>query len=171
MLKQRYPQQSITVENEGRGGERIVEGITRFDQAIDAHRPAVLLLMDGANDIAGGQSAIAPAISGLDTMIGHANARGVQTFLATLPPEIPGRQRSSGAPFVAPFNDQVRTLAAQRRGVVLVDVFAAFDQSHLDTLVGPDGLHLTEAGYAAVARAFYDRIVATFEVVTTTATR
>ena len=58
-------------------------------------------------------------------------------------------------------NAKIVSLAASRQ-LVLVDVNAAF---HGDlTLIGPDGLHATDAGYQVIAQAFYDRIVARLEL-------
>lgn len=169
MLQERYWDQTIVVINEGLGGERARDGVSRLDRTIDQNRPGALLLMDGANDLAGaGHAGISQAADALDTMIAHARARGVDPFLATLPPQIPDRQRSAGAPYVVPFNDRIRALAAAR-SVHLVDVYAAFNGDL--SLVGSDGLHLNDGGYHVVARAFYAEIVAALEVRTTSAPR
>ena len=52
-------------------------------------------------------------------------------------------------------------------GLVLVDVNAAFGGDL--SLIGADGLHATDAGYQVIAQAFFDRIVARFELPPTAA--
>jgi lysophospholipase L1-like esterase len=172
MLQRRYTDQTITVINEGLGGKQASDPteIPRLDGVLDRTRSSVLLLMDGANDLLADPhaSAIPRAISGLDTMIAHAKAKNVMVFLASIPPQIPNRQRSAGQPFVAPLNDQIHALATSR-GVIFVDVYAAFNGDLSG--VGTDGLHLNDAGYEIVARAFYDKIVAALEVKPATARR
>jgi lysophospholipase L1-like esterase len=172
LLKQRYSQQNIRVINEGLGGEKAKDGIKRLEQALDQDRPGVLLLMDGANDLFNDREAgIQQAVDALDAMITRAKLRNVRVLLASLPPQIPDRVRSPGQPYVVPLNDRIKTLAGAR-DVTFVDVYAAFNNgASLDTLVGSDGLHLTDAGYELVARAFYDRIVATLEVKPPTSAR
>lgn len=163
MLQQRYSQQTIAVANEGLGGEHVSEPATvrRFDQVLDQGRPAVVLLMDGANDLLSrSQAAIPDIIGALDVLIAHARARGVQIFLASLPPQDANGIRGWNAPVVPGLNAQIRVLALSRN-VTFVDVYGAFKGDL--SLVGPDGLHLTDAGYEVVARAFYDRIVALLE--------
>ena len=54
---------------------------------------------------------------------------------------------ADGAPFVDELNAQIRKTVADE-GATLVDVNAQLDLS----FVGQDGLHLTEAGYAASPR-------------------
>ncbi len=158
LLQSRYSAQSVVLTAEGVGGRTAVEDVDRFDQALNTDRPQVVLLMEGANDIAGGDAAIDPAINALGIMASHATARAIVVFLATLPPEKPP---APGAPIVSSLNAKIVSLAASRQ-LVLVDVNAAF---HGDlTLIGPDGLHATDAGYQVIAQAFYDRIVARLEL-------
>ena len=76
-------------------------------------------------------------------MLGRGKARGIQTLLATLPPQRPGGLRAPGAPFVTGLNDRIKMLAAGR-GAILVDVYRAFDGDLI--LIGSDGLHPTEGG-------------------------
>jgi lysophospholipase L1-like esterase len=119
------------------------------------------MIMDGANDLYGLQrDGIGPAVSAIATLGAHASGRGVQVFLATLPPMDPARPKGAGAAAVAPFNAQLASLAAARNWT-LVDVNAAFKGDL--SLIGADGLHPTDAGYQVIAQAFYDTIVAKYE--------
>jgi hypothetical protein len=81
-------EQTITVANDGLGGEEVSlpSTLRRFDQVLDQSRPGAVLLMDGANDLLSrSQAAIPDILFALDTMIAHANARGIRVFLASLP--------------------------------------------------------------------------------------
>ena len=166
LLETRYTDQapSIVVVDEGLGGERAVDAVSsgRFAQVLNADQPQVLLLMDGANDLLdGGAAAIPDVIKALDAMGSKAAGRGVPVFLATLPPENPQGRNGSAATAVTPLNAQIANLAAARQWT-LVDVNAAFNGDL--GLIGPDGLHPTDAGYDVMAHAFFDRIVAKLEM-------
>ena len=161
MLQARYSSQTIVITGEGLGGERAVDGIARFDAQLASDKPDAVLLMDGANDLLSGQASSIPGLtSALDTMGSHAAARGVSVLLATMPPVNPSGSRGAGAALVPDANARIVSLAATR-GWTLVDVNAAFKGDL--SLVGGDGLHLTDAGYQTVAQAFYDRIVGKFD--------
>jgi lysophospholipase L1-like esterase len=162
LLTERYAGQTVTVVNEGFGGERAVQSFERFLGAIATHRPEVLLLMHGVNDLIGdgGEDAkILRTADTIDELIEIALDRGLTVFVATLPPFGLGG-KASCQECVAPLNDRIRSSAAAR-GAVLVDVHAAWGGK--PDLMGPDGIHPTEAGYEAIAKAFFAAIQRTLE--------
>jgi lysophospholipase L1-like esterase len=167
MLQARYTNQTIVVADDGQGGEMASDPqtVVRFDAALLRETPQVVLIMDGANDLLNlDVSGIVPAISAVGTLGAHATDRGVQIFLATLPPSDPSKRLGGGASAVGPFNAQLASLAASRNWT-LVDVNAAF---HGDLgLLGSDGLHPTDAGYQVIAQAFYDKIVEKYDTTPT----
>jgi lysophospholipase L1-like esterase len=139
----------------------------RFTTRTSSGQYDVVLLMEGANDL-GNQSYF--AITGaLGQMIDYARNRGLRVFVATIPPENPlgccPLDRGREAPLVPGLNDQVRILAASK-GVPLVDVYQAFGGDL--TLIGPDGLHPTAAGYHRIADTFFAVIRQTLEATATT---
>jgi lysophospholipase L1-like esterase len=163
MLALRYAAQSITVINEGSGGETAAFGATQFASVLNQDQPQVVLLLEGINDIHGSvpQSNGIPIVaSSLRSMVQEAKRRGVFVFLATLLPERKGSCRSfdwdDGVEDVVPADSQIRVLAASEN-VPLVDMYPAFSPS-LDTLIGVDGLHPSEAGYQKMADLFYAAI-------------
>jgi len=163
MLQAHYPTQTITVIGEGSGGEPAGGSgtIDRFDQKLAADKPQAVLLMDGANDLSAIPPDINGAISGLDSMGSHAAAKGLPVFIATIPPMNPVGKNGGGAASVGQLNLRIVSLASARAWT-LVDVNTAF---HGDlTLIGPDGLHPTDAGYQVIAQTFYDRIIAKLEL-------
>jgi lysophospholipase L1-like esterase len=163
MLQARYTTQTIVVGDEGQGGQPAADPgtLTRFDAALVANAPDVVMIMDGANDLNGQVSAgIAPAIAAIGTLGAHATGKGVVVFIATLPPMNPAGKNGGGAPALPAYNAQLVSLAASHNWT-LVDVNAAF---HGDlSLIGSDGLHPTDAGYQVIAQAFYDKIVALYD--------
>lgn len=173
LLAARYTTQSFTILTEGCGGEPTFAtnkpppdcpgGVVRLPAVLSADMPQVVLLMEGANDINGGDpGAIPTMISDLATMVQQARSRGAIVFLATLPPERGGGSRAGGSSLVSSANTQIRALAASA-GATLVDVFAGLGSSP-DPYVGDDGLHLTIDGYQTMAQTFFDMIRNTLEL-------
>jgi lysophospholipase L1-like esterase len=161
-LRSRYRDQpEIAVLNEGRAGEFATDGKGRLPDAIKAHAPEVLLLLEGANDINFlGRRGITRTVVALEDMIKDAHRRGLVVFVGTLPPQRAGGRNADGAPFVDELNREIRKTTAEE-GATLVDVNAQLDLS----FVGEDGLHLTEAGYSRLAEIFATAIRASFESV------
>jgi lysophospholipase L1-like esterase len=159
-LRTRYRDQAeIAVFNEGRAGEFSTDGKTRLPDAIKAHAPEVLLLLEGANDINFlGRRGITRVVVALEDMIKDAHRRGLVVFVGTLPPQRSGGRSAGGAEFLVELNGQIRKTALEE-GATVVDVYNQLDVS----LVGEDGLHLTEAGYVRLAEIFAAAIRQAFE--------
>lgn len=161
LLDARYLAQTPTVINAGKPGEVTADGIVRFRSVMAANRPEVLLLLDGHNDLGSTTSAL-EGYNALVTMVREAKAAGVRVFIATLVPSIPGRSRSQPQALLLQYNDAVRNLAAAE-GMVLVDLYSLM-LPDVNTLIGVDGLHPNEAGYARMAALFFAAIRANLEV-------
>jgi lysophospholipase L1-like esterase len=164
LLRSRYTGQTPTVTNRGIGGESVASGAMRMPGALSADAPEVLLLQEGANDVNQNVSPTAIGAS-LTTMVREARTRGVHVLLGTLLPQRPlgvaGSCRGFGADNVAAANTQIRGVATAE-GATLVDLYQAFS-ADTGTLIGPDGLHPSEAGYAKIADVFFDVIKQRFE--------
>ena len=163
-LASRYTAQTPTVDNRGVGGERLSDAGTRsrFSSVLGSGSYGAVLLMEGANDVSDRDDrTIADAIDSLRWMLGDARSRGVRPYLATIPPEVPGRSRSLAWSYVLPFNDQVRALATSE-GVTVVEVYQSLI-TDANRFIGPDGLHPTEEGYARIADAFFEALKGTLE--------
>jgi len=167
LLKGRYVDQMVTVLNQGRAGERVnPNGMQRFPTVLDAARPEVVLLLEGANDLlaaasTGGFAAITRIITALEEMIKAADARGVDVMLATFPPQNPAGSRGGGAPAVPTLNAEIAKLAA-RRGATLVDLFNGLGGTPAGT-IGVDGLHPTATGYTKIANIWFEAIKQRYE--------
>ena len=168
-LQGAYRAQTIQVFNEGLPGERAADAPPRLSAALAQHRPEVVLLMEGTNDLAlPGEASADSALEALDGMLQSIQAVGATAVLATVPPV-----RASVAPALAEsipdFNRRVRSLATAR-GVTLVDVHDIITRGRCPTgsggslpCLGPDGVHATLEGYRLMADAFFDLIVRRYD--------
>jgi hypothetical protein len=164
LLRTGYPTQSdaIAVLNEGRPAEPAMYAMPRFVAAFEAHKPDVVLLMDGYNDVCcGGPAAGQNAAAAVAALAAEARRRGARVFIATLAPSKPGF-RAGSAEALAAFNEIIPSYLDTGTDV-LVDVFWQLS-AELDRNIGVDGLHPTEVGYRRIAQAFYFAIRATLEV-------
>jgi len=167
LMAQRYTEQTVTVLNGGLGGMWAKEDRDRYKQAVNAEKPELVLLWHGANDMLGLKGAsesdidkgIAEAYAAMEDFAGYAIDRGIKVMIATQTPVIDGLRRGVAFSYLPRYNTRLRDLAAHLR-VPLVDLFTLVPAS----LVGQDGLHLTEAGYARVAEVFLQAIETTYEV-------
>ncbi|MDR1991078.1 MAG: GDSL-type esterase/lipase family protein [Acidobacteriaceae bacterium] len=170
-LRTRYLNQSsqIVVDDQGQPGEAPSDPSTlaRFQSVVGGLSSLGLpyqavLLAEGTNDIFYGDPTKIPgAIAGLTSMLSYARSRGVRAYLATVPPMVPGGARACGNHLVVPLNDQIRLLAAQS-SVTLVDIYAGLGTSY-QQYIGPDGLHLNQAGYVMVANLYFNVLTTTLE--------
>lgn len=160
-LADRYNEQTITMVNEGQGGEGTGEGKWRLGPAMTQAQPEVLLLLEGTNDLIGAQDAgtMNSAVDSLRMMIQQGKSRGARVFLATLPPMNPGVCCLSGAAAAVPvLNARIRSLAAAEN-VTLVDLEPILTIAHLS-----DGKHLNAQGNQLMADTFFTAIQAALEV-------
>src|SRR6185436_16391011 len=134
-------------------GESITTGQARLAGALSRDNPEVVLLFEGINDLNGARDAAIPAV---------VKGRGMAPFVATFLPQRRGAQRAFAVNTIVPANEQVRAMVAAE-GAVLVDLYPVFD-GHVDTLLGPDGLHPTEAGYQKMAETFFATVRERLEV-------
>ena len=163
LLSARYTTQSVSVLDEGVGGETVADGSRRLSGVLTRNRPDALLLLEGVNDLNQlGASAIPTVASGLRSMVREARGRGVTVFLATLTPQRAGASRAFSFALVEPMNDQIRALAPAE-GAVLVDLYRDFN-GEAGLLIGADGLHPTVAGYQRIAESFFTALRQRLEV-------
>jgi lysophospholipase L1-like esterase len=157
LLSGRYLDQKITVVNEGLSGRFAADDFPRFQDAMRAVQPQVVLLMEGANDLnnPGEQPAIPKIVGALEKMVDDARSRGAIVFLATLPPQNPDGRNGHHADELPELNRQIAEAAADE-GATLVDLYGM-----LGTYVGyigVDGLHPTPVGYQRIAEIWRDAI-------------
>ena len=80
---------SFPCRTKASGGEWArLTGAKRFPAVIRAHNPEVVILIEGANDLAAlGRSGMSSAVRALETMAKEARFRGARVILAGLPPQ------------------------------------------------------------------------------------
>ena len=167
LLTARYTDQTITVVNEGCGGEFTVGrstfcdgGVARLPGVLDHERPEVLLLMHGANDLRRSSRTISNIVGAMETMVGQAQSRGVTVIVASLPPQNPDGSRGDAAHRLPEYARELPRMAADE-GALFVDLYNVLGT--WQGLVGIDGLHPTPAGYQKIAAVWADEIQARFE--------
>ena len=165
ILASRYVTQDIRVINAGKGGEHVRYASGRFDAELRRHRPDVLLLMEGTNDLYTGYEAGAEqAAATLDGMVANALSAGIGPYIMTIAPW----RSAVYAPLVSSFNDRIRSIAA-RRGVPLVDVHQVLLTGPCDGVqpipcIGRDDVHPTAQGYQLIAEELARILVARYDV-------
>lgn len=142
---------ALTVANRGIGGDVSRGLLFRFDEdVLDLHPKAIVLLI-GTNDLTARQRA-ADTIANLETILDMRDRKqpSAKVLLCTVPPSA-----SPKAPVDAEqlkvLNAGIRRLAATRKDVALVDLYAAFaepDGAPNPRWFKPDRLHLSAEGYA-----------------------
>ena len=161
-LRSTYTAQSvsITVQNAGEPGERILDGNQRFPGVFDAARPEVVLLMEGAN----GLPQVGPDISTgiMRIMVQHAKSGGARVFVGSMIPQVAGRPRATTPVSETLAYNTTLQLMSTQEGVTYVDLYNAM-VGEAATLIGSDGLHPTEAGYRRIAELFFAAIKAQLE--------
>jgi lysophospholipase L1-like esterase len=146
---------SITVQNSGEPGERILDGNQRFPGVFEANRPEVVLLMEGGN----GLPQVGPDISTgiMRIMVQTAKAGGARVFVGSMIPQVAGRPRATTpVSETLAYNNTLQIMSTQE-GVTFVDVYNPM-LAEAATLIGSDGLHPTEAGYRRIADLFFAAI-------------
>jgi lysophospholipase L1-like esterase len=157
--------QRFTVINEGVPGELATQALSRFRSVLTTRRPQVVLLLEGINDLA---NDISPsrAVAGLRQLLDAAEAVKTPVVIATMfqtyeITDSHGGYRTNGAPYVPEFNAELRRMATGRQNVFVIDLYNRMNNRDM---VGGDGVHLTDAGFDAMAAAFLFAIEQSFPV-------
>ena len=151
-LRQHFPNASIAIRNHGVGGEEIADMLDRFDTAIVAEKPDLVLWQLGTNSVVRGNE-----LGGHDALIraGLAKIRATGADIVLIDPQF--------APKVISRTDAARMVAlisatAKRENIDLFRRFEVMrhwrDVDHIgfETFVSPDGLHMNDWSYACMAK-------------------
>jgi lysophospholipase L1-like esterase len=153
---------SALVYNRGDDGSNSWEGIERSRRNVGGLSPAYSLVMYGTNDWHTPECKLAEMCAtpeNLREIVQIMQQYDSLTVLATLPPVSPARTDPGRNDWLERVNDALRLVAAEE-GVPLADVHEALvDLAGNDPeSIFSDHVHLTDAGYAAVAEAFFQAI-------------
>jgi lysophospholipase L1-like esterase len=175
-LAAKYPGQMVSVVNSGVPGECAScpgQGAARFPGTLTPDLDLVLVL-EGVNDTIA-RSPTAAIASSLRSMVLDAQARGKAVMIGTL---LPIYRRADRGPDCSEdqsslsycykanpaqatqINQEIRAIAAAT-GAILVDFHKEFLAD--PSLISPDGLHPTAAGYSRMAEVLSRIVVSSFE--------
>ena len=162
LLAARYTEQSISVFNEGKGGERAQDALGRASLSFNSIRPQVVLIMMGYNDLGAGEAGVEPGARAVNDLVKEARFRGARVLLATLTPPPIGVNRGIGNTTISRFNERLKAVA-KGENVPIVDVYAAW-ASDPNRYNSADGRHPNALGYRLIAETFMAAIRSEFEV-------
>lgn len=169
ILDETYGAGAATVTNAGLGGEHAIGSGTeeRLIDELNFHEPDLLLLMHGVNSLNAGvrreqddDENLAATAEAVAELIETAYERrpGIHVMLATLPRQKANTSDNTVSAYLIPrYNDAMREVAAQE-GATLVDIYQVITEA----MLAEDGLHITAAGYQAMAETFYAAIKAKY---------
>jgi lysophospholipase L1-like esterase len=152
LMAARYTNQTIEVENAGKPAEAAADGMLPFPGIVRAFSPEVVVLLHGVNDVSFfGLGAVPRVAEYVNSMARDARLAGAEVVLCTLPPNRPGGFRATDPAVIAAYNTALRDVA-RGEDALLVDFERDVDLS----LIGLDGVHPTEAGYARMADVLFE---------------
>ena len=151
-LKQHFPNHSVTVINRGVGGEEVGDMLKRFDSAVVAAKPDLVLWQFGTNSVIHDYK-----ISYRDVSIrdGLKKIRAIGADVVLIDPQFAPKVIVKAG--VASTVELIATTAKEED----VDLFPRFnvmrhwsevDHIAFETFVSPDGLHMNDWGYACMAK-------------------
>jgi acyl-CoA thioesterase-1 len=151
-LKQHFPNRSITVLNRGMNGEEVGDMLKRFDSAVVAAKPDLVLWQIGTNSVIRDHKL---ADHGASIRDGLKKIRAVGADVVLIDPQF--APKVIAKPEAGPMVELIATTAKQEN----VDLFRRFDVmkrwreiDHMafETFVAPDGLHMNDWSYACFAK-------------------
>ncbi|MEP7030254.1 MAG: SGNH/GDSL hydrolase family protein [Pseudolabrys sp.] len=151
-LKVTFPTQSFTVLNRGVGGEEVPQMLMRFDTAVIAEKPDLVLWQIGTNSVI--RDHMSPE-SGLRIRDGLSRIRAIGADIVLVDPQF--APKVIVKPEVEKMVDLI-SATAKLENVGLFRRFAVMKRWHVadnlpfETFVSPDGLHMNDWGYACMAK-------------------
>jgi lysophospholipase L1-like esterase len=151
-LKRLFPNQSITVLNRGANGEEVADMLKRFDKAVLAAKPDLVLWQLGTNSVIRDHMF---TDHGLAISEGLNKIRSIGADIVLIDPQFAPRV------IAKPEAEHMVELIAATAKRENVDLFRRFevmkhwhDDDHMafESFVSPDGLHLNDWSYACMAK-------------------
>ena len=151
-LKQHFPNHLVTVINRGVGGEEVGDMVKRFDSAVVAVKPDLVLWQFGTNSVIHDHKISYHDISIRD---GLEKIRAIGADVVLIDPQFAPKVIVKAG--VASTVELIAATAKEEN----VDLFPRFnvmkhwsevDHMAFETFVSPDGLHMNDWGYACMAK-------------------
>lgn len=150
--------------NRGIGGQTSGQMLVRFRSDVLSHKPRVVVILTGTNDVAGNVGPLVPGTieNNIMSMAELARANGVKVVLASLLPVSDDKRDEGGRPRLRTGDRPPATLKALNAWIAdyarknrhtFLDYHAAVadPEGALRPELNDDGLHPNAAGYAAMA--------------------
>lgn len=138
--------------NRGISGQTTPQMLIRFRADVIALKPSVVVLLAGANDIAGntGPSTLEMILNNIISMTELAKANNIKMILCSLLPayDFPWKTGSFPAEKMETFNAMLKKYA-DVNGILYLDYYAAMvdERKGLKATFADDGVHPNKAGY------------------------
>ena len=151
-LRERFKNDQITVLNRGVGGEEIGDMLKRFDQAVVANKPDLVVWQLGTNSVLRNHPV---TDHGAAIRAGLAKIRATGADVVLIDPQFAPKVISK------PDAAQMVALIAMTAKQEDVDLFRRFavmqrwyskDHMKFETFVSPDGLHMNDWSYGCLAK-------------------
>jgi len=142
--------------NRGISGQTTPQMLIRFRADVIALKPTMVVLLAGANDIAGntGPSTLEMILNNIISMAELAKANQIEMILCSLLPayDFPWKLGSFPAEKIENFNAMLKKYA-DANGILYLDYYAAMvdERKGLKTAYADDGVHPNKAGYKVIA--------------------
>lgn len=139
---------SLGAVNRGFGGSQVSDSLAYLDELVLKHKPRLVVLYAGDNDIAAGES-VEEVYGDVVQFVDRVHDALPEARIAYLAIK-PSRARWKLVDKMRAVNDQVDALAAEREELTYVDVFHATlgaNGQPREELFIADGLHLNKDGY------------------------
>ena len=139
--------------NRGIGGQTSAQMLLRFRQDVIHLKPRVVVILAGANDIAGntGPSTLEMIEDNIASMAQLAKANQIKVILSSVLPAIdyPWKKGLKPAPKIAALNKWIKNYAEQN-GYVYLDYYPYLvdEKGGMRSTLADDGVHPNRAGYA-----------------------
>lgn len=161
-LRRKFPMSDISIVNRGMGGQDAPEMMKRFDSAVLASEPDLVIWQLGTNTvIKGAESDIAATTALVEDGIARLQQRGIDIVLIDPQYAPMVNEKKENASRMVKLIAEV----AKLKKVVLFPRFEVMRQWHdndkmpFDSFVIADGLHMNDWGYACFAQLLGDAII------------
>lgn len=157
-LAEYFPSQPYI--NRGISGQTTPQMLIRMRPDVIAHRPKVLVLLAGTNDIAGNYGAMSNEFiqGNIESIVELARANSINVVLASILPISDYNKRATGETIVRSVQRPPERILAinnwmknycKEKGLIYLDYFSATvdDKGFLKADLANDGLHPNEKGY------------------------
>ena len=138
--------------NRGISGQTTPQMLIRFRADVIALKPTMVILLAGANDIAGntGPSTLEMILDNIISMMELAKANQIKIILCSLLPayDFPWKTGSLPAEKIATFNAMLKKYADENN-ILYLDYYSAMvdERKGLKTAYADDGVHPNKMGY------------------------